>query len=750
MEMRTKFSWILFILLATQSSYALEVKTFNLEAKLPKALDLNEVGSPSKLSALSKLKWYQNNGQWQKCVETAEGLSENKTLGVWVAYTHLSCLRSWLASGSRPKPSRLIQSFRKIEANKQLLISSQFSGHKYKLIDTFISLAKLTSEKARGAFNGFIDRNKDIVDYMDREQRGAYYKIMGEIAWLRQKNEIAKANFLRSYRFEPDSAVLNRLRTLKVDHLLELSKYSGVFNQSEAEKNLWAKFDKASRKGQTFNLAKYGSEFLKKFPGSSRIEKVREKMSSVYKRLLYRRGQKYEAVKNDFEGQLLKAPPQHILYWADVAYQRGYQHSAYRLAEKAADKWEGTARAADALIIAGRSAFYLVKRSEAQKMFRTLVEKHSGHLASQEAQYLLGLVYYREGEYKKVVSLYDQFLLTEGSDKWELQVRYWLYRALKKIESPRAKDIAATIFKDFPLTYYGLVVRMEEKQEMQSLFAMDVKKVEASLWWSQKDKARWDRINKLVTLGWLDEAESEIDYMADPQLAPGYVMRAKLWQSAGLMNRAVQDYASAINVDHTYLSRNVLKEAFPQKYVAEVENAEKEFSVSRNLIWAIMRQESAFMPRAISPSNAYGLMQMLSPTARETARWLKVRNFKMPYDIFKPSNSVRFGTHFINRMIRKYKNVIPLAVASYNVGPGNLDRWLSHRSDLSDWATMGQNPDEDMWMDELPWAETSFYVKAVLRNYLLYQIIHQELDKLVSPAWGDAKKVATEEPKKSS
>ena len=226
--------------------------------------------------------------------------------------------------------------------------------------------------------------------------------------------------------------------------------------------------------------------------------------------------------------------------------------------------------------------------------------------------------------------------------------------------------------------------------------------------------------------------------MPDPKTANAFYVRAKLWESALRFNRAINDYASAIDLDLDYINSDFLKESFPKKYEPFVKAAEKEFSVSQNLIWALMRQESAFMAGAVSPSNAYGLMQMLGNTAKETAKWLKVKNFRSPRDVFDPKTNIRFGTHFISRMLRKYKGVTPLAVASYNVGPGNLDRWLSHRGDLKEWEKIGKSLDDDIWVDELPWTETSFYVKAVMRNYLLYKIIHNKYDKLSDPPWKES------------
>ena len=421
------------------------------------------------------------------------------------------------------------------------------------------------------------------------------------------------------------------------------------------------------------------------------------------------------------------------------------------MASRAAEAWKDTSLAPDALILAGRSAFYLAKRDEAQTYFQALIDKHSGHSATAEARYLLGLLYFREKSFEKVVPLYERFLTSKESDKWELQVRYWLWRSLKKTKSDRATSVGESILKEFPLTYYGLIVRMEEKQNLQSLWTQREPSSEKfKVWWTNHLDERFERIKKMITLGWLDEVEYEILYLPDPQTATGYLFRSQLWEAAGLKSRALQDYSTLVHMDASYMNKDILQKAFPTLYTDSVLKSEKEFSVSKNLIWAIMRQESAFMAQAVSPSRAYGLMQMLAPTARETARWLRHSKFNVRRDIFKPELNIRFGSHFFSRMYGKYEKIAPLAIASYNVGPGNLDRWLSHRSDLSEWKSIGKSLDDDIWMDELPWAETSFYVKAVMRNYLLYQIIYDEQNTLASPPWGDPGSEDTNQDKSAS
>ncbi len=735
---RSPVNLALSLILLCPASFALDIKKFSYKDDFPKAIDLQERSSSKGLGELSRLKWYQVKSDFKNCVSLTEKNKSNKSLGVWIAEAHLSCLNSLSKRRSSWKAGQFLDSFKILEENKRALLNSPYPDHRNRLLDLYLDLAQLALHKAKNRFEDFVDRNKDLVDYMDEKQRAHYYELMGEYAWLNKNNQIAVANFIRSYRFNEKKSVLNRLKLLQASGVLKVGKYNLEFNSSDGEEKLWNQFSQAVKKGQSYNVARYGVEYLNDYPGSNRIERVRKKVDRFYKRLLYRRGSKYESAKKDFENQLKKAPPASLMFWATSAYERGYQVSSFNLSDAAAEKWDGSPLAAEAMMMAGRSAYYIGKTSTAKSYFKDLGEKYSGTESSFEALYFLGLLHFREKEYKSVISVYDRFLLHEGSDKYELQVRYWLWRSLKEVGSKRAKDIAASIFKTFPLTYYGLVVRMEEKKGLQNLLSETKEEFYSEYWWPENSKKRWKRIEKLISFGWVDEAETEIDFLPDPQTAGGFLIRAKLWRSALRENRAIADYAAAIDINLDYISRDYLKESFPQHFEKEVVAAEKEFKISRNLIWAIIRQESAFMKRAISPSNAYGLMQMLSPTAKETARWLRVKKFKTIPHIFDAKTNIRFGTHFISRMIGKYKGIIPLAIASYNVGPGNLDRWLNQREGISSWEKIGTSPDDDVWMDELPWAETSFYVKAVLRNYLLYKVIHEKSDQLSQPPWKEA------------
>ena len=63
-------------------------------------------------------------------------------------------------------------------------------------------------------------------------------------------------------------------------------------------------------------------------------------------------------------------------------------------------------------------------------------------------------------------------------------------------------------------------------------------------------------------------------------------------------------------------------------------------------------------------------MQLVPGTAKETAKWIRLKKFRIPESLFDPETNIRMGTHYLRRMLKKYKGIVPLAMAAYNVGPG--------------------------------------------------------------------------------
>jgi len=138
------------------------------------------------------------------------------------------------------------------------------------------------------------------------------------------------------------------------------------------------------------------------------------------------------------------------------------------------------------------------------------------------------------------------------------------------------------------------------------------------------------------------------------------------------------------------------------------------------MIHAISRQESQFDREAVSHAGARGLMQLMPGTARETAGKIGER-----YDLaaltVDPLYNIRLGSTYFQNMLSYYAGSYPLAVAAYNAGPGNVNKWIRANGDP-------RTPGVDMidWIEAIPIFETRNYVQRVLENAVVYDAINPE------------------------
>jgi soluble lytic murein transglycosylase len=127
----------------------------------------------------------------------------------------------------------------------------------------------------------------------------------------------------------------------------------------------------------------------------------------------------------------------------------------------------------------------------------------------------------------------------------------------------------------------------------------------------------------------------------------------------------------------------------------------------------ITRQESSFDRSAISHAGARGMMQLMLPTAREQAGKMGVG-----YDSGRltsdPAYNVMLGSAYFERLLNNWDGNVPLAVASYNAGSGNVRKWVRAYGDPR------AGTDVLRWIESIPFMETKGYVQRVIENSVVY------------------------------
>lgn len=151
------------------------------------------------------------------------------------------------------------------------------------------------------------------------------------------------------------------------------------------------------------------------------------------------------------------------------------------------------------------------------------------------------------------------------------------------------------------------------------------------------------------------------------------------------------------------------KWVYPDKYHDIVAKYSAEYSVPKELVFAVIKVESDFDENAVSSANAIGLMQMLP----STYRWLTtiLGDEYLEADLYVPETNIKYGTYYLSYLYSRFGSW-EKALIAYNWGEGNFSIFLENEG-----YTEGD-------YDSIPVGQTKHYVQKVIHHWEKYEEIY--------------------------
>jgi soluble lytic murein transglycosylase len=335
-----------------------------------------------------------------------------------------------------------------------------------------------------------------------------------------------------------------------------------------------------------------------------------------------------------------------------------------------------------ALFYAGRLSLYRGDYQKALEWFSMVEEAY-------QKNFQLGLVLFILEDYQRAVDAFQKALNLSSSEEEKAQAHFWLYKGYEKLGDFQ-KAGKHLLKASNGIGFYSTMAKVQlgEPVAIKGLKVFFVSAEETSM---------ASTLRSIVEAGFLHYARLEAFRNID-KLTTSDIIAIQKFDPFLAIRLAVRRFGIRSDI-YQYV-------AYPTPYREFVEEAYKTFGVDKNLIWAIMRQESLFDPWAISPSGAKGLMQLMDFTVREVSQRYRILN-----SVFSPRENILLGTAYLREMIELWKGDWVRAIASYNAGPNRVRGFIQHAEPY-------------VFIETIPISETRNYVKRVLENYYVYRALN--------------------------
>jgi soluble lytic murein transglycosylase len=448
--------------------------------------------------------------------------------------------------------------------------------------------------------------------------------------------------------------------------------------------------------------------------------------------------------------------------WSGISHfqRRNYRQAISLLSALSQDH---SLYSAEALYWIGRSYARLDDREQAITTWARMVDAYPNSPLTAESLYLLALQHSEDGTLKRAIQALNRLLKDHPSSRFAdaaLWTRAWIHyrqseftRALADLRQLHARSASDSRFQTKALYWQGRVFEgLKNRGKAVEVYRRLLSAHSDEDYYAEQTRRRLRMLNRkgaqplpLVTDR---QSEAPSPCTLNPTPCSSETARARLLKELTLREEASEEFralagryaddrgvlyeACSALLDlgelekSVWIAKRLLRPLYAQTRPAEpvpryweflyplgywgpVQEQSARYALDPYLVVALIREESGFGERVVSPSGAVGLMQLLPITANHLVR--TSGNSGDPTKLDAPANNIAFGTQYLAMMLEEFKGNWARALAAYNAGPNQVRRWLERLGDRTD----------DEFIEEIPFAETKAYVKRVLGSYYRYR-----------------------------
>lgn len=368
------------------------------------------------------------------------------------------------------------------------------------------------------------------------------------------------------------------------------------------------------------------------------------------------------------------------------------------------------------------------RKVEGISFLKQLLNAYPESATAQEAAWKLAR-YYTNNGFTNEALFYYQFIYQYFPQSNQTDdALYWMGKLTYADNRAEGLKWYEKLLNQFPDSYYSFQVLPEVRDFSYNLENLLAENREISLSQFKEDyfplnKSAQLSVYKIEILNLLElyeEAALEIHAALkhEPNNAYLQFLLIQAYAQAGeyyLSNSYAQTLLNYfLSIDAKGIPIAIWEYSFPLYYREQVRKSAANFHLDPFLVWSIIREESHYNPGSESRAGARGLMQIIPSTGEWIAEKLSYQEFEYDF-LFEPELNINFGCWYLQYLQERFSKNEFLVISGYNAGPCITQQWIDSM-DMKD---------KDVFVENIPYQETSEHIKKVMRSYLIYHLIYK-------------------------